>query len=1157
MDTGAAFTGSAGDDTFNATVATLGALDVVDAGAGTDTLSVVETNSITTWGGASLTGFEIAKVSSTGTIGSIASAAATTPNAAAVQQIVDFTLATPTATTKYDVTIGGNKYTTSANGSTLTEAQAWSIIKAVLSAKLADEVTFDDTLFQVKSNIAGSPLPSISIALNTSTGTASISSTTATDGSVANVIGTAPVAIAETKTITLGTSAAVADVFTLSVSGADYTFSPSAATLTAAGDALATTLNSILGAGSATNAAGVVSVKALTAGTPLPLMNLTTTGSSTTVITPGIANKAANAVASSAAALAAPTGVTSYTATATGVANVSGAATTDITASGTVVQTSVGKDVTVTASDSVFVSGAKGVVAITATGATSTSIVGSVSATTATGKATDAAGVYVTGGTAVTITGSKDTSTVQVGAAPFAKDAVSTTGYPQTNGNSSKTPTGDVSVTNVTAKADTTTGVLDATYATGAASVYTNGAATVTVKGAGTTTITDAATQTLKSTAEATAVAGTSKLATVNLAGLSNTATIKSDAISTISVADTQTTQSVIVQNSGTTGANAGAINLQVSNVGLAGTTPLRVTLDHSTATSVNVSSAAASAYGSVGGTTVNSGSKSWITLTTPKATSVTMTNSLAVDIGDTTAAGMAKVATINASGATGAVTATIGNTSDYGMTFTGGAGADSVTLKINSTIAAAAQDGVTVKTSISLGAGNDKVLNGGAVGGTSTSGASSADERVATVSTGAVVDGGEGTDTVSVSLINSGNAAQFTNFETLDLKGSIDNDGGAATGSFDASLLTGSTITGIAVSGNLGNYVGSTTNSNGAEFTVSKISGTNIALTTTDTGTTAGSVIATLATSTGTADTASVVFNATSTATDTASVLTLFKTTGIETVSISSGGALGTATAKVANTLTTFEDTSNTTASITITGTQAFTLGGVLQNNAAPSTTAANVAAALKSIDGSAATGVLTITAGSDDALANNSAVSTVFDGLTITGGSGADVLRNDAKGGVVNGGAGDDTIRLSAAATASGVKSSANGGDGDDTLIVAAAVSTTLTGGAGKDTFDATAAYGSGVVTTVTDFVLGTDTIKITGSNSLEKATTTSGTYDALLAAADTQASSKAVWFQFDGNTYIVGDTSSDSADVVVKLVGLFNLTSATATTGLIGEA
>jgi len=363
VDTGAAFTGSAGNDTFNATVATLGALDVIDAGLGSDILSVVETNSITTWGGASLTGFEIAKVSSTGAIGSIASAATSTPNKAAVAQVVDFTLGTPTdANQTYDVTIGGNKYTTGAVGGSAAAGDAWTAIKAVLSAHLADDVNFDDTYYQVSSKIAGSPLPSIAIALNTTgTGTASISATTATNGSVANVIGTAPVAIPETKTVTVGGTVTVAEVFTLSVGGADYTFSAAAATTTAAGDAVATTLNTILGAGSATNAAGVVTVKALTAGTPLPLMNLTTSASATTVITAGIANKAANAVASSAAALAAPTGVTSYTATATGVANVSGAATTDITASGTAVQTSVGKDVTVTASDSVFVSGAKGV----------------------------------------------------------------------------------------------------------------------------------------------------------------------------------------------------------------------------------------------------------------------------------------------------------------------------------------------------------------------------------------------------------------------------------------------------------------------------------------------------------------------------------------------------------------------------------------------------------------------------------------------------------------------------------------------------------------------------------------------------------------------------------------------------------------------------
>ncbi len=1167
MDTGAAFTGSAGDDTFNATVATLGALDVVDAGAGTDTLSVVETNSITTWGGASLTGFETAKVSTTGSIGTIkVTAGAPT---AATAQVATVTVGRASASQKYDVTIGGVKYTTAAVSSA-DSASAATVITDVLNAHLADSVTVSSAssesgagttadpyirTFTLTSKIAGTPLPSLSYAISSTTSTAT--GTVSSAATTANVVATAPVAIKETQAIVLTTNPSVGDTMTVSVDGADYTTTSTGATVDTLAADIAALLNAVLGAGSAVAATsgGRVTVTALTAGTPLPMLNIdSTVGSTTDALNPGVANKALAATAVASVALAAPTGVTSYTATATGVANVSGAATTDITASGTVVQTSVGNNVTVTSSDSVFVSGAKGAVTI-GTAKSTTTISGAVAADTATGTAGDAAGVYVTGGTTVTITGTKDTGAVKIGAAPYAKAAVSTTGYPESNGNSSKTPTGDVSITNVTKTASTTTGESIGTYGTGTATVYTNGATTVTVKGAGTTVITDAATQTLKATAEATAVAGTSKLATVNLAGLGGNATIKSDAISTITVADTLADRTVTVSNSGTTGANAGAINLQVSNVGSSST---RLTLDNSTATSVNVSSGAASSYGTVGSTTSNSSSKSWVTLTTPKATSVTMTNSLAVDIGDTTAAGMAKVATIDASGASGAVTATVGNTPTQGLTFTGGTGADSVTLKANSTIAAAAQDGVTVKTSIVLGAGNDKLLNAGIAGTTSGS------DGTATVSSGAVVDGGDGTDIVSASLINSGNAEQFKNFETIDVKG------GASGGSLDSSLLTGSTITGVAVSGNI--------NSAGA-FTVSKISGTNIAVSVTDTGTTAGSLTATLATSTGTADTAAVTFNAVSAAaTGVTSILSLFKTTGIETVAVASGGALSTATSKVTNSLVAFEDSSNTTASITITGTQDFKLGtfytanttysatsgsetgyltAIAQNSGALNAAAtANVAGALKAIDGSAATGKLTIVAGADDQIESGTYYTT-FSGLTITGGAGDDTIVNTAKGGVVNGGAGNDTLILAGGLTSAGVKASANGGDGNDTITVLGGVSTTLTGGAGKDTFDATEAFGSGVVTTITDYVLGTDTIKIAGSNSLEKATTTSGTYDALLAAADTQASSKAVWFQFDGNTYIVGDTSSNAADVVVKLVGLFNLTTATASTGLIGEA
>lgn len=1161
MDTGAAFTGGAGNDTFNATVATLGALDVVDAGAGTDTLSVVETNSITTWGDAKLTGFETATVSTTGSIGSIAN---TSVNKAAVPQVASVSLTKTFATNDtIKVTIAGNAEFTATVGSTTNtttggRAEAMDAIKAVLTAQLGDSVSFDsyttgsgqtptNTKMNITSAVAGNALPTISLAkVSVADSTASVgfaSATTAQSATVgagtvtANVTQTGSVAIKQTASIVIS-SATAATTAVFSVNGAEYTAKfASTGDTTVVAASVGALINSVLGAGSATVSSSTVTLTALTAGTPLPAMNLRILNSSSPVSSAATdtwsyltGNATVTPAASTAVALAAPSGVTSYTAAATGVANVSGAATTDITASGTVVQTSVGKDVKVTATDSVFVSGAKGTVTIGA-GKSTTTIIGSVASDTGSTSG-DAAGVYVTGGTTVTITGNKDTGNVKVGAAPYAKAAVSTTAYPESNGNSSKTPTGDVSITNVSRTADTTTGESIGTYGTGTAGVYTNGATTVTVKGAGTTTITDANTQTLKATAEATAVAGTSKLATVNLAGLSGNAAIKSDAISTISVADTLTDQTVTVNNSGTTGANTGAISLQVSNVG---STSTRLTLDNATATSVNVSSGAASSYATIGSTASNSGSKSYITLTTPKATSVTMTNSLAVDIGDTTAAGMAKVATINASGATGSVAATIGNTSAYGLTFTGGSAADTVTLKASSTIAASAQDGVTVKTSINLGAGNDNLLNGGTAASNS-----------ATVSSGAVVDGGEGSDTVSASLVSADSAAQFTNFETVDVAGA------AASGSLDVSLLTGSTITGVAVTGDIG--------SAGA-FSVTKIKGTDVGVTVTDTGTTAGSLTATLATSTGTADTATVVFNAISSATSTTSILTLLKTTGIETVSVASGGALATATAKVANEIGTFEDSSNTTTTITITGTQKFTLGAVEQSKTNAVAPIADITAALKTIDGSAATGALVITAGSDTANVTSTNFDVKFTGLTIKGGAGDDTLRNDAAGGVVNGGAGADGITLTGAATSAGVKASADGGDGDDTITVGAAVSTTLTGGAGKDTFVATAAVSSttgNVITTIADYVLGTDTIKIEGSNSLAKATTTTGTYAQLLAAADTQAegNAKAVWFNFDGNTYVVGDTATSDV-AVVKLVGSYNLTSAAAVTGLIGEA
>ena len=106
-------------------------------------------------------------------------------------------------------------------------------------------------------------------------------------------------------------------------------------------------------------------------------------------------------------------------------------------------------------------------------------------------------------------------------------------------------------------------------------------------------------------------------------------------------------------------------------------------------------------------------------------------------------------------------------------ITINTGAGNDVVELDATSPI--------DTKYAINLGAGDDAMLGTSATyapGATST------------------IDGGEGKDTLGVALVNVGNSTAFKNFEILDVAG-ID----TAT-AFDAAIMTGSTFTGIAVTG-------------------------------------------------------------------------------------------------------------------------------------------------------------------------------------------------------------------------------------------------------------------------------------------------------------------------------------------------------------------
>jgi S-layer protein len=987
--------------------------------------------------------------------------------------------------------------------------------------------------------------------------------TVSSGGSVGNAAASATIAAKQSITYDWGaTGVVIGGAVKVTVGGVTVEVAATATATTIAG-AIESILDAAYGTATGTAqwtsvATNVITVTANTAGVALPAISFAAGASNTTFALPTtgfVATVQANQVAAdtvSANTFSSPATIENVISAST-EAYVSAAATakTTVTA-GTNATVSGGTDVTITAGDSVSSSGAKGSVVITAT-APSVSIAASSTAGWSAG-----AGVFVKNGTTVSVTEKAGTSSsgstpggnttaIQIGANPSSATGntggvVSTAtadGYPQAIGNLSSAPTGSVTTSVLTAYTDTS-GYKSVKYGAGDVKIYMNGGTTASVAGASTVSIRDLQTIATKTSATATAAAGTSNLSTVNLTGVSGATALYTDALQNLSAVDSSTT---VTLNSNT-GKNAGALNLTVGNS--------TVTVDASNVTSVAVTGKA-SAYQKIAGTAIATNSNTDLTLTTPKATSlsfagvadvtlasstltamtaITDTSTAKVALGDLT--NYTKLTSVDASAATGNLTATVGSTGNYGLNLKGGSGDDTITLKASASLASALVNGVTVSTSIDLGAGNDKLLEAGS----------------ATVGVGTVIDGGTGTDTVAATLANAGNGGLFKNFEIIDVVGAT------ASGSLDASLLTTSTITGVAVSGNI---------ASAGAFSVTNIAGTNLTVSVTDTGTTAGSLTATLATSTGAADTATVSFGATSSATTT-SILSLFKTTGIESVSVVSGGTLAAAADTIANTLTSFEDVSNKTATITITGDKAFTLGaytdsatfttGVTQSATVTVTPTADQVGALKTIDGSAATGALTIVAGTSTTM-NSGSYKNVYDGLVITGGAGADTLVNDAKAGVVNGGAGTDTIVVTGAGAV------VDGGSGADTIVVGAAVSTTLTGDAGNDNFVLTSAtvgnLSSIKLTTISDlavgdkltFTIGTTNVFNSTKADVSAATSLTNAYDVAVTAAG-NTNNQISWFQYAGNTYVVNHTGSTSdlatTDVVVKITGLIDLSTAT---------
>ena len=373
----------------------------------------------------------------------------------------------------------------------------------------------------------------------------------------------------------------------------------------------------------------------------------------------------------------------------------------------------------------------------------------------------------------------------------------------------------------------------------------------------------------------------------------------------------------------------------------------------------------------------------------------------------DTAVAGLTTVTNNTAGAATAATISSTGAANTVGTVTLAAAGTSTITsLTINAatdlTAALVAADYAATATLTVTGAG--KVNLGTAAGGfdgssidasTNTGGLTVAATAALTsfkgstgndvlsgtgITSAAVIDGGAGIDSVAATLVNIGNAAVFKNFEQIELAN--------ATGTLDAALLTGSTITGVTINGGLA-----------ADFALSNLvetaAGFNVGINNAaDFNTTLGFTAASVA---GTADVLNYNFAGTTGAIAGGTITSQ----GIETINISSKGGVG-----VTNSLTVVD---NAAKSIVITGDHALALTVTAQNG----TTGASQ---LTSIDGSAATAGLTINTAAATGGASTSA-------LTIKGGSGVDSITvvtsgvANSVGATITTGAGNDTVNVAGA--------------------------------------------------------------------------------------------------------------------------------------------
>jgi hypothetical protein len=206
-----------------------------------------------------------------------------------------------------------------------------------------------------------------------------------------------------------------------------------------------------------------------------------------------------------------------------------------------------------------------------------------------------------------------------------------------------------------------------------------------------------------------------------------------------------------------------------------------------------------------------------------------------------------------------------------------------------------------------------------------------------------------------------------------------------------------------------------------------------------------------------------------------------------------------------------------------------------------------------------------LVLTGDAGGIVTTNSNVLATIDGSALTLSLTAGSLTTATVAATITGGAGDDKL------TANHTGDKLIGGAGDDTLVVGGASGAvtpiyangiTLTGGAGADTFDISGA-GSVVATvndyaTITDFSAG-DVLKLSASNlkfvaAVVATGSTAVFQDLVNKFIKESATNDAGWFQFNGDTYVVEHrggvttTFTNGTDNIVKITGQIDLSHAT---------